>query len=192
MRIGAQRFLDSLFVVDHDAFDRSPRDFKALHAYLEAEAHPAGAAEIGQTPGKKPRIAALVGGRVGAAHQPGYRMLERRLDRKALLRRLDLRIHALSSELLGLSFRAFEFADVLVQVQDAPCLKIVTNARIAAQLAQLLAAVPRESKSGFGVAAGPTRQTFKEEAHAPKPLGEVGAWSEEQRGVLAPEPLQDL
>src|SRR6266849_8491444 len=118
-------------------------------------------------------------------------MLKRWLDREAAFGCLDFDVQAASSEPLGLCPRVFEFVIVFVQVQDAPCVKIVADARITPQLSQLLAAVQRKCESGIGVATGPARQTFKEKAQAPKPLGEVGARPEEQRGVLAPEPLQD-
>src|SRR6058998_1885766 len=118
-------------------------------------------------------------------------MLERRLDHQAAFGRLDFDVQAARSEPLSLSLRVLEFAAVFVQVQDASRIKIVADARIAPQLAQLLVAIQRKRESGIGVAAGPARQTFKEEAQTPKPLGEVGARPEEQRGVLAPEPLKD-
>src|SRR6267154_2087495 len=118
-------------------------------------------------------------------------MLERRLDYQTPFRRLDFDVQAERSEPLSLSLRVFEFAAVFVQVQDASRIKIVVDARIAPQLAQLLVAIQRKRESGIGVATCPARQTFKEEAQTPKPLGEVGAGPEEQRGVLAPEPLQD-
>src|SRR5258706_11193145 len=119
-------------------------------------------------------------------------MLEHRFDRKAFPWRPDFNIQAPSSEPSGLFLCVFEFAPVFVQVQDARRTKIVANAGIASQLAQLLLAVQRKYQRGFGVAKRPTWQTFKEEAQTPKPLGEVGARPEEQRCVFAPQPLQDL
>src|SRR5882672_11766688 len=119
-------------------------------------------------------------------------MLERRFDRKALPWCPDFNVQATSSEPSGLFLCVFEFAAVFVQVQDALRTKIVADAGIASQLAQLLVAVQRKYQRGFGVAKRPTRQTLKEEAQTPKPLGEVGARPEEQRGVFAPQPLQDL
>src|SRR2546427_12079668 len=117
-------------------------------------------------------------------------MLERRLDHQAAFGRLDFHVQAARSEPLSLSLRVFEFAAVFVQVQDASRIKIVADARIAPQLAQLLVAIKRKRESGIGVATCPARQTFKEEAQTPKPLGELAARPEEQPGGLAPAPAQ--
>src|SRR2546425_11731909 len=102
-------------------------------------------------------------------------MLERRLDHQAAFGRLDFDVQAARSEPLSLSLRVLEFAAVFVQVQDASRIKIVADARIAPQLAQLLVAIQRKRESGIGVAAGPGRETIQEGRGTPKPLREGGA-----------------
>src|SRR5437867_7375735 len=117
-------------------------------------------------------------------------MLERRLDHQAAFGRLDFHVQAARSEPLSLSLRVFEFAAVFVQVQDASRIKIVADARIAPQLAQLLVAIKRKRESGIGVATCPARPTIKEGAANPKPMGEGGGRPEEQPGGFAASPPQ--
>src|SRR5438093_10628767 len=109
-------------------------------------------------------------------------MLERRLDHQAAFGRLDFDVQAARSEPLSLSLRVFEFAAVFVQVQDASRIKIVADARIAPQLAQLLVAIQRKRESGIGDATGPSRQKYKEEAQNQKPLGVVCVEPNDTRG----------
>lgn len=77
-------------------------------------------------------------------------------------------------------------------MQDALAQPIELDAGFAQQGVQAIPAVQGEPDDGEGVAPGAARQALDQELQPPRPLMPVGAGTEQQGGVLTPEPVQDL
>ena len=85
-----------------------------------------------------------------------------------------------------------ELLRVGVELQDAALEMVVRDAGRRAKLAQAVARVEREVQALDRVVLRARRQALDEEAQAPEPLPPVRAQPEEQRRILAAEPLRDL
>jgi hypothetical protein len=117
---------------------------------------------------------------------------ERGLDRHRLVHRLHLPVEPVRGHDLRGRHGAIEFVLLRVVVQDPQLLLVVVDAGLGAQRLQRIAAVERKLHDLGDVLARVRRRAFEEEPQAPRPLRRVHAQAEEQRRVVAPQPLQDL
>jgi hypothetical protein len=88
--------------------------------------------------------------------------------------------------------RAVELLLFGVVVQDPQLQLVVFDAGGGAQRLQARAAVERELHDLGDVRVRARRHAFEEEAQPPRPLVRVHAQAEQQRRVVAPQPLEDL
>jgi hypothetical protein len=145
-----------------------------------------------QSPATFARVARLVVRGVDATDDPVGRVAHRRLDRDALLGRLHLGRAPVTAHPLGLSGGPLECLVVRVEREDAARELVVLEAGVAPELAQEPAAVEREREELPRVLAVAERQAFEEEPRAPRPLTPLRARPEDERRVVAAEPLQEL
>ena len=85
-----------------------------------------------------------------------------------------------------------EFTFVRVEMQDPAFEMVVPDAGLRPQCLQRRATVQSERHELTDVLARAPRQAFTQEVQAPAPLRGIGPEAEQQRGILAPEPADDL
>jgi len=117
---------------------------------------------------------------------------ERRLDGYAFGDGLHVAVAAELAHQLGRRDALRELLRIGIEGEDAALQLVVFDPRLRAQLLQAIARVERQVQALDGVVPRPRRQAFVEELQSPAPLLRIGAQPEQERRVVAAQPLQDL
>jgi hypothetical protein len=190
-RVGTQHFAATLRRNAH-AFDAIAARVERFDRRRIAELHAARRGELRQLDCERVCVARFVGGGENAAGELPARRRERGLDRDAFVGRAHDAVAAeLAHQRRGLD-TVLEFLGIGVELQDAALEMVVRDAGLGAQRLQAVPRVKREVEALDRVVLRTRRQAFDEELHPPFPLPPVGAQPEQQRRILAAQPLEDL
>ena len=148
--------------------------------------------EARQLLGEAARVARFVGARVDAAFKALAGGGESGLDSDALVDCLHLAVDALLAHQRSRLCAVVEFARLRVELEDSALLLIVLDAGRGTQRLQAIARIEREVEALDRVAPRTPRQAFAQEGERKSPLMRIGAQAEQQRRILAPQPLQDF
>ena len=138
------------------------------------------------------RIAGFIGRRVDAADETVAALAQRRLDRDAFVDGLDGAVAAVLAHVLGLDNAALEGLNIGVELKNAAFEMVVANTGLRAQRFQAVTRIQRELQALHRVASRSRRQALDEKREPPSPLSRIRAQPEQQRRVVAAQPLQNL